>query len=104
MTDEPKQQFLFEQHGPHQQNGDDRHARKRGPAQAPAEIRARFYGNCQNSRDPDTTDTFFLDVEAPPPGEFYGYLVIGVDESGELGLAGPDTDGRQRDFRAKDCL
>ena len=71
---------------------------------SPEEIRAGFYGSCQSSRDPDTTDTSFVDDEAPPPGEFFGYLVIGVDESGVRGLGGVDMAGRQRDMRAKDCL
>jgi hypothetical protein len=71
---------------------------------SPEEIRARFYGNCQNSRDPDTSDTSFVEDEAPAPGEFFGYLVIGIDESGARGLAGVDFEGHQRDMRAKHCL
>jgi hypothetical protein len=68
------------------------------------EISARFFGACQNSRDPDPTDTSFDDDEAPQPGELWGYLVIGVDATGARGRAGVDSSGRQRDLRARDCL
>jgi hypothetical protein len=68
------------------------------------EIRARFYGTCRNSSDPDTTDTSFLDDEEPDAGELFGYLVVGVGQTGARGLAGLDSEARQRDMRAKDCL
>jgi hypothetical protein len=68
------------------------------------EIRARFYGRCRNSSDPDTTDTSFVDDEEPEAGELFGYLIIGVGQTGARGLAGLDTEARQRDLRARDCL
>ena len=68
-----------------------------------AEIRARHYGQCQNHRDPDTTDTVFVEDDSPEPGGFWGYLVIGADGSGTRGLAGLDSGGRERDLRARDC-
>jgi hypothetical protein len=68
------------------------------------EIRDRFYGTCQNSRDPDTTDTSFVEDEVPAPGEYFGFLVIGVAADGTRGRAGFDTEGRARDLRVKDCL
>ena len=67
------------------------------------EIRDRFYGTCRNAEDSDTTDTMVVDVEDPEPGELFGYLVVGVSPSGAHGLAGLDSDGKERDLRAKDC-
>jgi hypothetical protein len=69
-----------------------------------AEIRARFYGTCRNFADADTTDTVFVDDESPAAGELFGYVVIGVNNHGTRGRAGTDTSGKERDFRAKDCL
>jgi hypothetical protein len=68
------------------------------------EIQARYYGTCRNSADPDTTDTMFGDQESPESGELFGYVVIGVNEDGTRGRAGTDSGGRERDFRAKDCM
>jgi hypothetical protein len=68
------------------------------------EIRRRFYGNCRNSADTDISDTIFVDDESPESGELFGYLVIGVNDHGTRGRAGSDSSGKQRDFRAKDCL
>jgi hypothetical protein len=68
------------------------------------EIRDRFYGTCVNSADPDPSDTTFVDDESPASGELFGYLIIGVGPTGDAGLAGVDSGGRQRDLRAKDCL
>ena len=68
------------------------------------EIRAEFYGRCQSSRDPDTTDTGFVEDEEPAPGELFGYLVVGVGQTGARGLAGLDPHAAQRDLRARDCL
>jgi murein DD-endopeptidase MepM/ murein hydrolase activator NlpD len=68
------------------------------------EIRDRFYGACVSSADPDTSDTTFVDDETPAPNGLFGYLVVGVAPTGDAGLAGVDSGGRQRDLRAKDCL
>jgi murein DD-endopeptidase MepM/ murein hydrolase activator NlpD len=68
-----------------------------------AEVREGFYGNCQNSRDGDTTDTTFAEDERPAAGEAYYFLVVGVGADGTRGLAGLDSFARQRDLRAKDC-
>lgn len=67
-------------------------------------MRDRFYGVCQNSRDPDPTDTFFSEPQPPRAGELFAYLVIGVGSDGANGLAGLDAAGRQRDLRGKDCI
>ena len=68
------------------------------------EVEARFYGSCQNSRDANTADTIFVEDETPLPGEVFHFVIIGVSPGGTRGLAGLDSDSRQRDFRAKDCL
>jgi murein DD-endopeptidase MepM/ murein hydrolase activator NlpD len=67
-------------------------------------IRAGFYGTCQNTRDAVVTDTTFAEDQAPAPGEVYHYLTLGVSSSGARGRAGTDSDGRERDLRAGDCL
>jgi murein DD-endopeptidase MepM/ murein hydrolase activator NlpD len=69
-----------------------------------AELELRLYGTCQNSRDGNTTDTAFDENETPSPGTVFYFLVVGVGTDGKRGLAGLDSDGRQRDLRAKDCL
>ena len=51
------------------------------------------YGSCQNSRDPDLSDTFFDDDEVPPAGGGFFYLVRG--RSRVCGLGG--TYGRRSD-------
>jgi hypothetical protein len=66
-------------------------------------IQARFYGVCQNARDPNTTDTNFIETDTPLPGGAFYYLVIGVSSGGTRGLAGFDSSGRQIDLRARDC-
>ena len=45
------------------------------------------YGTCQTGRDPDPTDTVFVDTDTPtgPPGGFF-YLVTYVDQVGEKGF------------------
>jgi hypothetical protein len=43
------------------------------------------YGDCQNSSDPDTTDTQFVDEEIPSPQDGFFYLV-GYDTASESGL------------------
>ena len=68
------------------------------------EVRDRFYGTCQNSRDGNTADTIFIEDEQPAVGEVYAFLVVGVGPDGSMGLGGLDSDGRHRDLRAKDCL
>jgi hypothetical protein len=68
------------------------------------EIRDRFYGACESADDPDPSDTSFVDDENPAAGELSGYLVVGVAPSGDQGWGGTDSEGRQRDLRAKDCL
>jgi hypothetical protein len=70
----------------------------------PAMIRTGFYGTCQNPRDANVLDTSFSEDQSPAPGTWYGYLVLGVSSSGTRGLAGTDSDHRQRDLRAGDCL
>jgi hypothetical protein len=67
------------------------------------EIRDRFYGSCVSSDDPDPSDTFFADGTDPGPQELFGYLVVGIGANGVRGVAGLDSEGRQRDLRAKDC-
>ncbi len=63
----------------------------------------RFYGVCQNARDPNPADTTFTDTDPPPGGSAFYYLVVGVSAQGTRGLAGLDSEGRARDLRAKDC-
>jgi murein DD-endopeptidase MepM/ murein hydrolase activator NlpD len=71
---------------------------------SPEMIRARFYGPCVSSGDPDPTDTTYVDGDEPAPGELFGYVIVGVGANGVQGLGGLDSEGRQRDMRAKDCL
>jgi hypothetical protein len=54
------------------------------------------YGDCQNSSDPDTTDTQFTDTEEPAPSQGFFYLV-GYDTASqsELGL-GTTSSGLER--------
>jgi hypothetical protein len=47
--------------------------------------------------------TAFAENETPSPGTVFYFLVIGVGSDGTRGLAGVESDGRQRDLRAKDC-
>ena len=69
------------------------------------EIRAQFYGVCCSGDDPDPSDTAFVDARtSPSPVSCSATLVVGVAPSGDRGTAGLDSDGRQRDLRAKDCL
>jgi len=68
------------------------------------EIQARFYGSCASSDDLDPSDTDFEDETAPASGELFGYLVVGIGSGGVRGTAGLDSETRQRDLRAKDCL
>ena len=68
-----------------------------------AEVAARFYGTCQSARDANPMDLSFAENEAPAAGEVFYFLVRGVSPAGKRGLAGPDSDGRERDLRAKDC-
>lgn len=69
----------------------------------PEEIRARFYGSCVSFDDPDPSDTSFEDGTDPVSGDWSGYLVVGIGASGARGPAGLDSEGSQRDLRAKDC-
>ena len=66
-------------------------------------VRARFYGRCRNSADPDPTDTTHVDTETPPAGEAFYYLVLGVTADGVRGLAGTDSVGTERDLRGRAC-
>ena len=68
-----------------------------------ADLQVRFYGTCQNSRDGNTADTAFAENQTPPAGTAYFFIIVGVGSDGTRGLAGLESDGRQRDFRAKDC-
>jgi len=68
------------------------------------EIRAAHHGVCRNSSDPDTSDTTFEDTDVPEVGDVFGYLVIGVGQAGDRGRAGLDSEGSERDLRAKDCI
>lgn len=69
-----------------------------------ADVQSRFYGTCQNARDPNTLDTAFSETEVPAAGSGYYFLVIGVSTSGSRGRAGASTSGQERDLRARDCL
>jgi len=53
------------------------------------------YGTCQNTNDPDTTDTTYVDSEDPLPGDGFHYLVAYRLTSGEAGL-GTRSDGVSR--------
>ncbi|MBP7146548.1 MAG: hypothetical protein KBD01_03315 [Acidobacteria bacterium] len=54
------------------------------------------YGFCQNSNDPNVTDTQYVDTEVPPEGEpAFTYLVSYRDASGEHGL-GSTSEGLPR--------
>ena len=54
------------------------------------------YGVCQNSNDPDPTDTSYVDSEVPLPGDGFHYLVSDYSFSGgETGL-GSTSDGQPR--------
>ena len=53
------------------------------------------YGICQNSNDPDPTDTSYVDSEDPFPGQGFHYLVSYLLISGEAGL-GETSDGVAR--------
>ena len=68
-----------------------------------AEVAARFYGACQSARDPNPSDTTFLESDTPAPGAAFFYLVRGVSSAGARGLAGMDSDSRQRDLHGRDC-
>ncbi len=69
-----------------------------------SDLQVRFYGTCQNSRDGSTADTAFAENETPSPGAVFYFLVVGVASDGTRGLARVESDGRQRDLRAKDCI
>lgn len=49
------------------------------------------FGACQNGRDPNLTDTTFLDPDRPLPGEGFFYLV----RARSLGCGGPGSWGRR---------
>lgn len=68
-----------------------------------SDVRSRFYGTCQNARDPVPFDAAFSETEVPAPGSGYYFLVIGVSSSGTRGRAGVATSGQERDLRARDC-
>lgn len=68
-----------------------------------AQVEARFYGVCQNGRDPNPNDRLFAESESPAVGSAFFYLVLGVGADGTRGLAGLDSGGRARDLRARDC-
>jgi len=57
------------------------------------------YGICQNSNDPDPTDTIYVDSEDPFPGQGFHYLVSYLSISGETGL-GERSDGVTRAVQA----
>lgn len=69
-----------------------------------SDVQSRFYGTCQNARDPLPSDTAFSESEVPAPGSGYYFLVIGVSSSGTRGRAGTSANGQERDLRARDCL
>jgi hypothetical protein len=55
------------------------------------------FGECQNARDPDRTDTLFVDDEPAPPGQGFFYLVRGVNLScGQSGGYGDQSSGDER--------
>ena len=53
------------------------------------------YGTCQNSNDPNPTDTMYDDIEIPLSGQGFAYLVSYRLISGEAGL-GTRSDGTPR--------
>ena len=53
------------------------------------------YGTCQNSRDPNVTDTMFEETDIPPAGDGYQFLVSLTTIAGEEGL-GNATGGTPR--------
>jgi hypothetical protein len=69
----------------------------------PEQVIARYYGLCQNSRDPNTSDRSFVESQSPTAGTAFFYLAQGVNAAGQRGLGGRDAFGRQRDVRAADC-
>jgi alpha-L-rhamnosidase len=55
------------------------------------------YGTCQNHRDPDTSDTTFVEEESPAAGSGYSYLVRGVNLAcGQRSSYGTTSDGTER--------
>lgn len=68
-----------------------------------SQLRSDFHGPCQHDRDPDPTDTVFVDDTEPKPAEVFCYSVLGVAADGTRGLAGPGFGGRQRDLRGREC-
>lgn len=68
-----------------------------------AQLRARYDGVCQNSRDANTTDRSFVEDQAPAAGDAYFFLVQGVTSGGVRGRGGRDGMGGERDVRAADC-
>jgi hypothetical protein len=66
-------------------------------------VRTRFYGVCQNNRDPNLADREFRESESPAAGEAFFFQVRGVGADGTRGLAGVDSSGAARDLRARDC-
>jgi hypothetical protein len=68
------------------------------------QVKVRYFGRCDSSVDPDPTDTAYVDAEVPAPGELSAYVVLGVGTGGVHGRAGHDSEGRERDMRANDCL
>jgi hypothetical protein len=60
-------------------------------------LAAGDYGNCQNSRDADTSDTQFEEPQIPPTGSSYFFLVRGFDSGcGGIGTLGARSDGTPR--------
>lgn len=55
------------------------------------------YGACQNDRDPDPTDTAFVDPETPVAGAGFTYLIRGRNEfCSAAGSYGRTSDGTER--------
>jgi len=68
-----------------------------------AHVAAGYFGDCQNERDGDVTDTSFAEDQAPAAGDAFFYLVTGSTDD-VRGPAGFDSRGRARDHRAGDCV
>ncbi len=66
-----------------------------------ADLTTGSYGTCQNSRDPNLADTSFTEIEIPPAGNSFFFLVRGRDaQCGGAGSLGSSSSGTQRTIAA----
>ena len=58
------------------------------------------FGSCRNDLDPDRTDTVLLDVEEPPTGQGFAYLITAADGLGAESGMGQASCAERSNFAA----